>query len=106
MPTNKQCHTFRSLGEFRTFQSSPAGQLLPGDGAGSGGAVPLWRVELLRRPLRLVIGWKPYTVPGWKRLPSCEMYRETLECGHKMNRFMTWDPPAKRRRCRECGRRA
>lgn len=110
----KQCRTFTSLSDFRQYQSSPASRPAPGERAapttGTGGATstPLWRVELQRRPLRRVVKWASYTIPSERRfrLPAVEMYSETLECGHKMERFMTWDPPAQRRRCRECGRRA
>lgn len=106
----KQCRTFQSLSEFQSW-TSPASRTASGDGAApcdrgvNGGAVPLWRVELLRRPLRRVVSWKPVTIPASPRfrLPQTECYVETLECGHKMRRMLSWEPPAKRRRCRECG---
>jgi hypothetical protein len=110
----KPCRTFRNFSEFKTF-TSPASRQAPGDSAASpttgkdgASSVPLWRIELLRRPLRKVVAWSPFTIPASKRhrLPPCEMYRETLECGHKMRRMVSWDPPAKRRRCRECGGKA
>ena len=112
-----QCRTFRSLTDFL---ASPTSRTALGDSAAphtsreAGGApsTPPWRVELLRRPLRRVIRWATYTIPaerlfrGGRILPACEMYRETLECGHKCERIASIDPPAKRRRCRQCGRNA
>lgn len=114
MPTSqKQCRTFNSLSDFRTFQHSPASRTASGESAGphsdlrgnGGVGVPPWRAELLRRPLRRVVSWETFTIPAWRRLPECQMYRERLECGHKSERMVSVDPPAKRRRCRECGRK-
>lgn len=109
---NRTCRTFTSLSDFRTSLTS---RMALGESAhphtsrvNGGGGLPLWRAELLRRPLRRVVTWARYTIPSEKkfRLPACEMYRETLECGHKCERMMSIDAPAKRRRCRECGRAA
>jgi len=112
MPANNQCRTFTTLSDFKTF-TSPASLTGSGESAAPttglhGAGIPGWRLELSRRPLRRVVGWTPYTIPSSPRYHTgpCRMYRETLECGHKMERFITWDAPAKRRRCRECGRQA
>lgn len=111
---NRTCRTFTSLADFQN-RTSPANRTVPGESAApsnlratSGAGLPPWRVELLRRPLRRVIRWATYTIPAEPkfRLPATEMYRETLECGHKYERCVSWEPPAKRRRCRECGRTA
>jgi len=49
-----------------------------------------------------VVAWNTYGVQV-NRSPVLA-YREKLECGHKQReRLMDFDPPAKRRRCQECG---
>lgn len=110
----KSCRSFTSLSDFRQYQASPASRpdsderAAPTTGKGGVASIPLWRIELQRRPLRRVMKWATYTIPAEKhfRLPAMQMYRETLECGHKCERMATLEPPAKRRRCRECGRKA
>jgi hypothetical protein len=110
---NRTCRTFTSLSDFRNYQASPTSRTALGESAplssatgGQGGEIPRWRVELLRRPLRRVVKWASYMIPAESkfRLPEVRMYRETLECGHKAERMESWEPPAKRRRCKECGR--
>ena len=115
MPAKKFCRTFRDPRQF-AFSLSPASVTAPGGAADAcsgvilpGAAVrppqPRWRLELLRRPLRRVVKWR-VTESLYHRMPIKE-YSEVLECGHEQMAFyFEGDKPARRRRCRECGRRA
>ena len=115
MPAKKQCRTFRSAEDFQAFLS-PASLSAPGvdrstgltDPLTDGGAVrsvPPWRIELLRRPLRRIVAWR--VTESLYHGMRVKAYSETLECGHRQDAYyFEGQAPAKRRRCRECGRRA
>ena len=108
------CRTFHDLRQF-AFSLSPASRMAPGevaaplhDGTSGGEATrlpqPRWRIELLRRPLRRITAWR-VTESLYHGMPVKD-YSEILECGHEQMAFyFEGDKPAKRRRCRECGRR-
>ena len=110
---NRTCRTFRSLSDFQTFTTSPASRQAPGASAAptiprgqvGGAGIPGWRLELLRRPLRKVVAWRTWSARVNKWNPPVRLFAEKLECGHETEeKLMDVDPPAKRRRCRECGR--
>ena len=118
MPAKKLCRTFHDPRQF-ALSLSPASRMAPGDSrstdasgfpAFTGGAAtrlpqPRWRIELLRRPLRRINTWC-VTDSLYHGMPVKD-YSEVLECGHEQMAFyFEGDKPAKRRRCRECGRAA